>query len=197
MQNNFLMLHSLLINVWVSHDFKLKLNAYLTLQKCSLSLWRCWLGMENLDKLVMILKNWPSDARTSYCSLAIRGMTIEKELLDDDWKGVTLKMSSRVLGTLKMQSYEVCSDSKNILIRLLTLYSFHQIWLCQWCILHKSNVIYKGVDFFFSCTHFLTLNLHLNLFMSDVGCSLAEPSSMSLVSFCFFNSYNLVFIFQH
>jgi hypothetical protein len=42
--------------------------------------------MENLDKLVMILKNWPSDARTSYCSLAIRGMrgmTIEEELLDD------------------------------------------------------------------------------------------------------------------
>jgi hypothetical protein len=39
--------------------------------------------MENLDKLVMILKNCPSDMRTSYCSLAIGGMTIEEEPLDD------------------------------------------------------------------------------------------------------------------
>ncbi len=36
-------------------------------------------------------------------------------------------------------------------------------------------------------THFLILNLHLNLFMSDVGCSLADPANqiMSLVSLCF------------
>ncbi|CAK9881164.1 unnamed protein product [Sphagnum jensenii] len=39
--------------------------------------------MENLDKLVMILKNCPSDMRTSYCSLAIGGMMIEEEPLDD------------------------------------------------------------------------------------------------------------------
>ncbi len=31
----------------------------------------------------MILKNWPSDVRTSFCSLALGGMTIEEELLDD------------------------------------------------------------------------------------------------------------------
>ncbi len=73
------------------------------------------------------------------------------------WKGV----QGCRLGTLKMQSTEVWNDFRNILIRLLTLYSFHWFDLCQWSILHKSNVIYKGADFLFSCTHFLILNLHL------------------------------------
>jgi hypothetical protein len=27
------------------------------------SLRRCWLGIENLDKLVIIMKNWPNDPK--------------------------------------------------------------------------------------------------------------------------------------
>jgi hypothetical protein len=44
---------------------------------------------------------------------------------------MNLKMSLRMMGTLKMQSSEVYNDSRNILINFLTLYSFHWFCLCQ------------------------------------------------------------------
>jgi hypothetical protein len=97
--------------------------------------------------------------KMGWCSFVAKGWWSFSWLKGSFW--MTLKRSSGMLGTLKMQSSEVWNDFGNILIRLLTLYSFHWFYLCQWSILHKSNVIYKGADFLFSCTHFLILNLHL------------------------------------
>ncbi len=47
------------------------------------------------------------------------------------------------------------------------------------------DVICKRADFFFQlcpCSHF---EFALNLCTSDVGCSFVEPSSTTLISFCF------------
>lgn len=47
----------------------------------------CRLNVQNLDKLVMILKNWPNDARTNCSSLVVMGMVeflkVEDKMLDD------------------------------------------------------------------------------------------------------------------
>ncbi len=47
----------------------------------------CWLNVQNIDKLIMILNNWPNDAWTGYCFLVTMGMTIflktEDKLLDN------------------------------------------------------------------------------------------------------------------
>lgn len=51
------------IKFLVSCVHKLKLNGYLVLLDCKTSLCPCRLGVENLDKLVMILNNWLKDAR--------------------------------------------------------------------------------------------------------------------------------------
>jgi hypothetical protein len=51
--------------------------------------------------------------------------------------------------------------------------------------LHKSNVIYKGAIFVLQLYPFPYFEFALSLLMNDVGCSLAEPSIMSGVSFGF------------
>jgi len=51
------------------------------------SLHQCQLNVQNLDELVMILKNWPSDARTSCSFVVVMGMAkflkVEDKMLDD------------------------------------------------------------------------------------------------------------------
>jgi hypothetical protein len=44
----------------------------------------CWLDMQNLDKLIMILNNRPNDARTYYFFLATMEMTIFLKIEDGD-----------------------------------------------------------------------------------------------------------------
>jgi hypothetical protein len=68
-------------------SFQIKAKHIFNIVRILTKLRRCWLGVQNLDKLVMILKNWPSDVRTNYPSPTTMRMVeflkVKNKMLDN------------------------------------------------------------------------------------------------------------------
>jgi hypothetical protein len=67
MINNFFILDFLHIKLWGLWACRLKPNKILSMAKAIIiSLRKCELGIENLNKIVLIMKNWHEDPRLGY-----------------------------------------------------------------------------------------------------------------------------------
>jgi len=66
MINNFFILDFLHIKLWGLWACRLKPNKILSVAKAIISLRKCQLGIENLNKIVQIMKNWHEDPRLGY-----------------------------------------------------------------------------------------------------------------------------------